>query len=243
MDRAFYNLTVRTVSEDQRIIEGIATTPRADRVGDVVESAGVKMSLPLPLLLDHNHAEAVGEVESAQVTPTGIKFRARIKKISEPGPVKDMCDRAWQLIKNGLRKFVSIGFRPLDYEPLGTGGMRYTAWEWLELSCVTVPAHPDAAITGIKASHHGARPCPAGPRDGVVRLDPVVAASLKGTLKINTARKSGLKIIRTGPKVVRLTPEQAPWTVRDYSKTKVVKVTAEDRARAKRHLAHRVVKL
>jgi hypothetical protein len=151
MQRIFSDLSIKTISEDERVIEGIATTPRADRMGDIVESNGAEFSLPIPFLLDHNHTEAVGEVELAQVTSTGIRFRARIKKIPEPGHAKDLVDRAWQLIKNGLRRFVSIGFRPIEFERLASGGLRFTAWEWLELSAVTVPAQPDAAITGMKA--------------------------------------------------------------------------------------------
>lgn len=154
MDRVFSSLTIRTVSEDERIIEGIASTPRTDRQSDIVESLGAAYELPIPFLLDHDHLSAVGEVEMALVTATGIKFRARIKKIAEPGPVKDLCDKAWALLKSGLRKFVSIGFRPLDAEPMANGGLRFLSWEWLELSACAVPANPDARITGLKAAGH-----------------------------------------------------------------------------------------
>lgn len=152
MDRTYSSLTVRTISEDERIIEGIASTPRPDRVSDVVESLGASFNLPIPFLLDHDHLSAVGEVEFAEVTATGIKFRARIKKIAEPGPVKDLCDKAWSLIRNGLRKFVSIGFRALQAEQMLGGGSRFLTWEWLELSAVTIPAQPDARITGLKSA-------------------------------------------------------------------------------------------
>lgn len=124
MHRAFSNLTLRAVHEDERVLEGIASTPRPDRMSDIVESGGVQYELPIPLLLDHNHAEAIGEVEFVEVTDTGIRFLARVKKIAEPGAAKDLVDKAWSLIKHGLRSAVSIGFRPLDSEAIKGGGVR-----------------------------------------------------------------------------------------------------------------------
>lgn len=151
MDRVFSRLTVRTLSEDKRIVEGIASTPRPDRERDIVEPMGSEFNLPIPFLLDHNHLSAIGEVEAAEVTERGIRFRAHVKKITEPGPVKDLCDQGWALLKNGLRKYVSIGFRPTMMQPCEEGGMRFLKWEWLELSACTVPCNPDAAITALRS--------------------------------------------------------------------------------------------
>lgn len=165
MDRAFLPVTIRSVSEDERLVEGWATRPETDRVGDVVMPEGATFKLPIPFLLDHDHTEAVGEVERADVTAAGIRFVARIKKIPEPGLARDLVDRAWHLIKHGLRKTVSIGFNPLRAEPIQGGGLRFLSWEWLELSAVSVPALASATITGTK-------------RAGVVRLsDPIRGAT------------------------------------------------------------------
>lgn len=150
MDRAFHHLTIRTLDEGKRTLEGWATTDRTDRAGDIVEPLGSEFDLPLPLLLDHDHALAVGEVEQAEVTSQGIRFLARIKKISEPGKAKDLTDMAWHYARHGLRKCVSIGFQPIEWEPLPAGGMRFTRWSWFELSLCTVPANPDAVIETIK---------------------------------------------------------------------------------------------
>ena len=150
MNRVFNSLTVRTIDEDKRIIEGWATTARKDRVSDIVEPLGAEFDLPIPFLLDHDHSEAVGEVELAEVTSKGIRFVARIKKIPEPGLAKDLVDRAWHLLKYGLRKTVSIGFQPLEWEPLSDGGQRFTRWSWYELSAVSVPANQDAVIESVK---------------------------------------------------------------------------------------------
>lgn len=155
MNRVFSNFQIRSIDDDQRIIEGIASTPRIDRAGDIVESQGAAYELPIPFLLDHDHTLAVGEVELAEVTATGIRFRARIKKISEPGAAKDLVDKAWSLLKAGLRKYVSIGFRPIEYEMMAEGGARFLSWEWLELSACAIPAQPDAKIIGLKSVRGG----------------------------------------------------------------------------------------
>ena len=62
------------------------------------------------------------------------------------------CDNAWLMIKNGLRRFVSIGFRTLEslYNE-ATDGLVVTRWEWLELSAVTIPALASAEITSAKS--------------------------------------------------------------------------------------------
>jgi hypothetical protein len=50
MRRAYSTFKVKTFDEEQRIIEGVATTPTTDRVGDIVEPRGAKFKLPFPAL-------------------------------------------------------------------------------------------------------------------------------------------------------------------------------------------------
>src|SRR5690554_7168019 len=89
MNKAHVVLTIKAVDDEARLIEGWATRPEKDRVGDIVVPTGVEYKLPLPFLLDHDHSQAVGEVDQVDVSDEGIKFRAHIKKIDEPGPVKE----------------------------------------------------------------------------------------------------------------------------------------------------------
>lgn len=165
MREAFLGITIKALDEDARRIEGWATRPEIDRVGDQVMPKGAVYKLPIPFLLDHNHLHAVGEVDRVEVSDAGIKFWAHIKRIAEPGEVKDLCDKAWSLIKNGLRKAVSIGFKPLRSERLDSGGLRFTGWEWLELSAVSVSAVRGAVITGAKDFRYGEKAVTVIPRD------------------------------------------------------------------------------
>ena len=151
MDRAYSVLDIRSFNDEERVIEGIATTPTADRMGDVVEPMGAKFALPMALLWQHDARAPVGTVEFAKPTKTGIPFRARLAKVSEPGVLRDRVDEAWQSVKANLVRAVSIGFRSLDHEVMKDGGYRFKQWEWLELSLVTIPANAEATITSIKS--------------------------------------------------------------------------------------------
>ncbi len=153
MKRAYSLLTIKSIDEEQRVIEGIASTPTADRLGDIVEPEGAQFSLPIPLLWQHNSREPIGEVESAKATPKGITFRARVAKIPEPGTLKDRIDAAWQSLKYRLVKGISIGFNPIESAQIkDSWAEHFLKWEWLELSCVTIPANVDASITTIKSA-------------------------------------------------------------------------------------------
>ena len=157
MDRAkqIQYMEIKSVDDDERVIEGIASTPSVDRVGDIVEPMGAKFKLKLPFLWQHDARTPIGHVEWAEATEKGISFRARLAKITDPGPLKDDVDKAWQAIKSGLVNAVSIGFRVLDHELMKEGGWRISEWEWLELSAVTIPANADAAILKIKSIDDG----------------------------------------------------------------------------------------
>lgn len=146
-------ISVKSLDDDARQLEGWATTIEEDRAGDIVMPKGAVYSLPIPFLLDHDHRKAVGQVDRVQVTDKGIRFWAHIKRIAEAGEVKDLCDSAWALVRNGLRRAVSIGFRSLDAEQIPNSyGVKFKSWEWLELSAVSVPANSGAQITGFKSA-------------------------------------------------------------------------------------------
>ncbi|MEO3387333.1 phage major capsid protein [Mesorhizobium sp. CAU 1741] len=149
--RAYSYLTIKSVSEDKRIIRGIATTPAVDRVGDIVEPMGVKFQNPMPFLWQHDAKKPIGTVKFDKPTEDGITFEAEIPQIAEDGLLRDRIEEAWQSIKLGLVRAVSIGFRAIEYAFIeGTNGIRFVESEVYELSAVTIPAQPDAVMTSIK---------------------------------------------------------------------------------------------
>lgn len=171
MQRAYSLLTLKAVDDDARIIEGVATTPTTDRMGDIVEPKGAEFKLPLPLLWQHQHDKPIGNVIAAKATKDGIEIKAKIASITEPGPLKDLLDMAWQSIKAKLVRGLSIGFQSIESSRIdGTFGMRFNKWEWLELSAVTIPANAEATIQVVKSLDMGLLAALGHKRPGV-RLD------------------------------------------------------------------------
>ena len=153
MTKAYSTLKVKEISEDgdTRTITGIASTPKQDRDNDIMDMEGAQFALPMPLLWQHKHNEPIGEVTAANVTSEGIEITATIVNITDEGPLKNRIDEAWQSIKSGLVKGLSIGFRLLEYQYLDDSyGLHIKEWEWYELSAVTIPANPDGKITSVK---------------------------------------------------------------------------------------------
>jgi len=147
MKRAYSLFEIKGIEEDLGIIEGIASTPTTDRMGDVVDPKGAQFKLPIPLLWQHNSREPIGHVIAAKVTEAGISIKAQIMK----GVLPEI-DRAWTLIKSGLVRGLSIGFQPIESADIkGTWGQHFTKWDWLELSAVTIPANSEASIQTVKS--------------------------------------------------------------------------------------------
>jgi HK97 family phage prohead protease len=151
LNRAYSILNIKSFADEERLIEGIASTPTVDRVGDIVVSTGAKFKIPMPLLWQHHADSPVGHVEFAQPTEEGIPFRARIAKIEEAGELRNMVDKAWQAVKAKLVSAVSIGFTIDKYEVMKSGGWQINEWKWLELSLVTIPANADATIHTVRS--------------------------------------------------------------------------------------------
>jgi HK97 family phage prohead protease len=145
-NRAYSLLDIKEMDDEKREIRGIASTPTPDRMADVVVPQGAKFVLPIPLLWQHDSSQPIGQVTEAKVTKSGIEIVASIAK-----GVSGEIDRAWNLIKAGLVRGLSIGFRGIDADQIpNSWGVIYNTWEWLELSAVTIPANAEATITTVK---------------------------------------------------------------------------------------------
>jgi HK97 family phage prohead protease len=146
--KAYSTLTIKKLDNGTNhfTITGIASTPTPDRDGDIVEPKGAKFNLPFPLLASHDHDLPVGQVTKAVVTPVGIEIEAELPKDSG----LEYVDRAIKQVKAGLIRAFSIGFRPLQSEPLKSGGRLFKQIEIFETSLVAIPANADAGIATIK---------------------------------------------------------------------------------------------
>jgi hypothetical protein len=210
MNRAYSILDVRGIDEEQRVISGLATSPRVDRMGDVIEPLGIKAASSIPLLLYHDSRMVVGTVSLGKATAKGVPFTASLPKIMEPGALQDRVNEAWQLVKYRLIAATSIGFRALDgaVERIDTG-LRFLETEVLELSLVPIPAQPDAIITSFKSY------CAGDAGDEVIdqiRSIDAETLALSGKEQPAEADLTGAKLVPAAPpaKVVHVAKLSAP---------------------------------
>jgi len=129
------------------IIRGYANTVTKDRAGDVIPTETWKSSNALtnymknPILLAfHDHKLPIGEVTELNITPEGLEVVARVVK-SAPASV-------YVLIKDGILKAFSVGFRILDADYEHEKGIFLIKdLELLELSVVSVPCNQDSIFS------------------------------------------------------------------------------------------------
>lgn len=201
LNRAYSLLEIKSIDEDARIIEGIATTPTTDRTGDIVEPKGAEFTLPVPFLWQHDSKQPVGHITYAQVTAAGINVKAQFAKIAEPGRLKDRLDEAWQSVKLKLVRGLSIGFSPLESEPIkGTSGIRFLKWNWLELSAVTIPANQDANILTVK--HFDTGLAASGTESAIEPVRPITPTGVSVTPRVGKAPPQGRNMKTTAEKIV-----------------------------------------
>jgi HK97 family phage major capsid protein/HK97 family phage prohead protease len=150
-NKAYSTLVIKAIDEEKREIRGIASTPETDRMGDIVLPKGATFKLPMPFLWQHNSDEPIGEVIEATVTAAGIEIVARLVQVTAPQHLVDRLEEAWQSIKTGLVRGLSIGFQPIKWSQLDSGGYEFQEWGWHELSAVTIPANASGTITSIKS--------------------------------------------------------------------------------------------
>jgi HK97 family phage prohead protease len=129
----------------ERQIRVIASDATPDRMGDVLEPGGCQLDdfrrNPI-MLAQHDSNQPIGSWPSIQVNG------GRLEALGEFAPegVSELADEYCRLAKAGILRAVSVGFMPISYEPLRGGGLRFTKWDLVELSLVSVPANPNALV-------------------------------------------------------------------------------------------------
>jgi HK97 family phage prohead protease len=129
----------------------IASTNQLARDGHIVEPSGLQTENFLrggTILFDHDPKTPVATPVSAGLTPEGS---LSVDLEWAPEGISADADRIRGLVKAGVLRAVSIGFEPIDAEPLDPArpraGLHIRTAELLELSFVTVPADTGALVT------------------------------------------------------------------------------------------------
>lgn len=140
-----------------REVEIVMSTAALARDGHVLLPGGCHLdnyrANPIALW-SHDPDKPIGNVENIVVGPDQISARA----VFAPEGISHKADEICGLTKAGVIRAVSVGFDPIDMEPLDPkkprGGQRIAAWDLLELSFVSLGADVAALVTARQ--HRGA---------------------------------------------------------------------------------------
>lgn len=148
MIRKLVQTQVTEIGDDE--VEVVMSTGAIARDGHILVPGGADLAQyrANPVVLwQHDPGQPVGTAEGVRVD--GDKIVARIR--FAPLGVSEVADRTRGLVKSGVIGAVSVGFDPTEGEPLDParprGGQRFTGWELLECSFVSVPADTGAVVT------------------------------------------------------------------------------------------------
>lgn len=124
-----------------------------DRMGDVIEKgAFAKAKGPLPMLAFHRPDDPVGVWTEIAETAKGLTVKGRLL-IDDLPRAKEV--RA--LVQSGAVGGLSIGFMSLKSENRKGGGRTIRAVDLVEISLVSVPAHPGARVSSAKTAAEAIR--------------------------------------------------------------------------------------
>lgn len=149
MKNKIFNLPLefKTKSSEDGVltIEGYANTTSKDRVGDIIieeawKKGGMDNFLKNPVILAfHDHHRPIGEVKDYYVDQRGLSITANISKAA--GDV-------YELIKEGILKAFSVGFRVKDADyDVNSDIFVIKDLELFEVSVVSVPANADSLFS------------------------------------------------------------------------------------------------
>ncbi len=152
MLRTLVRAEITAMPADQ--VRVVMSTDSLARDGHVLLPRGCQLQAyrANPIVLwSHDPEMPVGNAGDIVVGTGGISCTVTF---APPG-VDPTADRIRGLTKAGVIRAVSVGFDPIEMEPLDPkhprGGQRISIWEMLELSFVSVPADTGAIVTARQA--------------------------------------------------------------------------------------------
>lgn len=147
MQHRYFNAPTEAIGD--REVRAVISTSAIARDGHVLEASGAQ--------LDNFRKNPIGFFQHRQDQPVN---RWALQRAGDaiigtatfpPAGVSALADQVLGLIKNHIINSVSVGFEPLESEPLDPkkprGGQRITRWELYEVSWVGVPSDTNAIVT------------------------------------------------------------------------------------------------
>ncbi|CAL9968038.1 head maturation protease [Vibrio phage D51] len=127
-------------------VAGYASTVSEDRAGDIIpmsawenkEALDNYLKNPI-ILFQHDHDEPIGKMVDYQIDETGLYVEIEIFNVDQ---------RVYKLVKEGVLKAFSVGFRMKDYKyDQDKGVFIITELELFEISVVSIPCNQDSTFS------------------------------------------------------------------------------------------------
>jgi HK97 family phage prohead protease len=181
MLRKLIRAQITALGDDE--VEVVMSTAALARDGHVLLPQGCRLDnyRANPIVLwSHDPDHPVGNAENTSVAADQITARVRFA----PTGISHKADEIRGLTKAGVIRAVSVGFDPIEMEPLDPkkprGGQRISSWELLELSFVSVPADPGAVVTARANGDEAMTDMTAAPQTRALASAPVANAVRAG---------------------------------------------------------------
>lgn len=149
---------IRAVDEEQRIVEGYASTKDLDRMHEIIDPRAFKSSMErlrakrIKLLYEHV-PPAVGRIIKGKIDATGLWIRAQLAQ----GIAR--AEEAWLALQQEMLDSFSVGFQIADTEERQLDDGRtvrvITDLDLYEVSLVTIPANIYASASLVKSIQFG----------------------------------------------------------------------------------------
>ncbi|WP_437606263.1 HK97 family phage prohead protease [Sorangium sp. So ce834] len=135
---------VRSIDEERRRISAVASTEAVDSYSTILRANWelARFNANPVLLFAHNDCMLpVGTCENVRVEGKALLFDAVFDDATE------FDQQVWEKYRRGVLRGFSVRFNPLERRVIEDGGrqvIEYTRSELMEISCVPVPANPEA---------------------------------------------------------------------------------------------------
>ena len=137
----------KTVASDGEGMRFVLSDDTVDRLGDIIDPAGwdLRNFKRNPIAL-FNHSGNAPIGTWSKIGVEGGKLVGTLKLAAKGTSAR--IDELISLVEQGILRAVSVGFRPVEQEPIDKdrpfGGQRFKKQELVETSLVSVPANPAA---------------------------------------------------------------------------------------------------
>lgn len=147
------DFAVSQADDNARTFWAVASTGQIDRQGNLIESAGwdlanFRANPVIPWAHDYG-APPVAKALEVKAEEGRLVFQAQFPTAEE----YPFADTIYKLYRGGYLRAFSVGFAPIQSEVVTSQvngrtltGTRYLKQELYEISCVTLPANPQALV-------------------------------------------------------------------------------------------------